>query len=303
MQLVARLPGPVGPLTATDDAVYGLYRSGGPSEARRVVRFDLQTGRVVSSASLDVAPDIAVAGGLVWVTGHNRHSLGGGIVLGLDPRSLEIDRRIELWRPGHALAATSSGLWIGSIHRLRFLDPATTELVDSFNVPGEVARLAIAPTGRRIFVSANVPGHSGAYPLTELDAQTGQKLAVSPVAMDFRANWLSAMSEGVWVSAPTGDIGAAFFLRNRDLRSSGRWVEAGWQVAASLAAGRLWIQGAVGDLMVCAAKRTGRIKGSVRVPTPLKGGDDLLSNVVEAGGNLFVGAGRGLLRFSPLACR
>jgi len=105
------------------------------------------------------------------------------------------------------------------------------------------------------------------------------------------------------MSAATGNFGAAFFLRRTDLQGDRHPVEAGQRVEGSVAAGHLWLQNGVGAALVCANPTTGRVQGEVSATQSLGPRFNGLSNVVAAGGFVFVGTGGGLLRIEPGLCR
>jgi hypothetical protein len=214
----------------------------------------------------------------------------------LDLRTLRIELRLKLPVAPGPLAARPAGLWVGAGRNLYLIDVRSGRISTSVRVEGEIAQLAVDPTGRLLYVARHHEESPEADSIEQRDARSGDLKMVTPLAAVGKSvNWLSSTPQGVWVSIPTGNFGAALFLRKADLRPIRGTVETAQGVEASVAAGYLWLQTSLGRGLICANPRTGRLEDTVAVPEAAVAYDSL-SNVVVAGGYLFVGAGTGVVR-------
>jgi hypothetical protein len=274
----------------------------------RIARVDPRTGEVVQGRAFPVRPGypfrsyLATAAGVLWAGGLPRAGGQGGVLYGFDPRTLTIDRRVALPRRLGPLAATPTGLWVGSNRRLFLVDPAQDTIISTVSVRGTVVRLAVDPSRRTIYVAMDVPGFSDGLPVEARDASTGALEAISPVPTDFGANWLAAASRGVWVSEPTGNFGAAYFLRADDLHQVGDFIEANQEVVASLAGRTLWVPQDLGRELKCLDPLTGRKEGAIRFPKDAPGRYAFSQNVVAVDGTVFTAMPVGVVSISPTAC-
>jgi hypothetical protein len=169
-------------------------------------------------------------------------------------------------------------------------------------VEGVVAQLAVDPTGRLLYVARHPEESPEAASIEQRDARSGAlRMVTPPRAVGEFVNWLSPTAQGVWVSIPTGNFGTALFLREADLHPIRDTDETAQTVEATVAAGNLWLQTSLGRSLICANPQTGRFEDTIRIPEGAVAYGSL-RNVVGGGGDVFVGAGRGLVRADPTLC-
>ena len=168
---IREVPGTIGALwpAVGEGAVWATCNAkscGGPA----VLQLDPAGGGVVKSIPLpDRAAQIATGLGRVWVT------LGEGGIVGIDPATGEIDRRIEggfdlIGSDGEALWATTLDRGPPGVVRL---DPETGEQLASYDFP-DPCNLEVA--GGYVFVAScdgGMHAGTGSDELAALDATTG----------------------------------------------------------------------------------------------------------------------------------
>lgn len=307
---MVRLPGPVGPLVHAERAVYAAYPSLRPGSGRglgRIARFDVGTGAVVKSAPFHGGHDLAVAGGSLWAnatppwSGTLRQRARRALYR-LDLRSLRIELRLKLPVAPGPLAASPAGLWVGAGRYLYLMDPRSGRIRRTVGVEGVVAQLAVDPTGQLLYVARHPEESPETDSIEQRDARSGTlRMVTPPGAVGEFVNWLSPTARGVWVSILTGNFGTALFLREADLHPIRNTDETAQNVEATVAAGNLWLQTSLGRSLICANPHTGRFEDTITIPEAAVAYGSL-SNVVVGGGDVFVGAGRGLVRANPSLC-
>jgi photosystem II stability/assembly factor-like uncharacterized protein len=302
LRTVLPLPGPVTAVTpGQDGVVYASYLPHPNGDRQVIVRFDPATSGV--RRSLPIAGGqggvdrLAEAGGSLWASTGSPATHGGRILYRLDANTLNIRERIALDGSTGALAAVPDGLWAVAGRRIVLLDPQSGEAIMSVKFRGRPQLLVADPRGRRLYVSTTAPVRNDATPIIELDAATGQGLArARQCCADLNGpSGLSAASDGVWVTAPTGMMATLRFLRESDLRQTGLFAPGGSNgLTAYVARDRLW----VGDLLGgydCADATTGDVLGYVGMKDSPSG----ISNIVSARSGLYVGAIDGLSVMRP----
>jgi hypothetical protein len=246
-QTLARLPGTALRLVGTRDAVYVLDSDNVLDPTRRIVRFDIGSGRLTTSGPLWGALDLAVTDGSVWVSGGSRGSAGNGIIYRLDRITLGRQESITLPAPAGHLAVGPAGVWAGAGKAAYLIDPAAGGVVRSVDLPEVAGALAIGPSNE-LYVETHPVGDLSPGPIEELDATTGQLLASGPGPGGVSWVSLSAARGGVWTTFATGMLGAAERLSARDLRPSaalktenGRRFHGSNGIQVSVAGRVLWV--------------------------------------------------------------
>jgi signal peptidase I len=299
--LLLATEGPVRRLVEGVGALYAVYQPN-PSTGRDVlVRRDSQTGALVRTAALASVRDIELAGGWLWVSGQQQ--AGSPALFRLDPRTLEVRGRAALPGAGALAASGPAGLWVGVGDRLDLIDPANGRIIVSLKADGQVGALAVDPLGRFLYVATNVPGEVTPRSITERDASTGVVRATLRGFAALAVRELSATSDGVWVSFPTGLLGQVAFLRASDLRQVASFTprpgEGGTNgIHANVAAGVLWVADDMVGQLWCADPVTGAVRAPVALPAGAAEAYGL-TDVVSVGSELYAGTQQGVLRVNP----
>jgi streptogramin lyase len=88
--------------------------------------------RTIEFPSIGAPTGLAIGSGAIWET------FSGGILLRIDPRTLEIVRRFDLGGNVDALAVDDESVWVGDTlgSTVRFVDPKTGQASEPFDVSG-----------------------------------------------------------------------------------------------------------------------------------------------------------------------
>src|SRR5207249_11386963 len=143
-----------------------------------------------TSRAIAGAADMALASGLLWVSGSvPRRGGTRGLLYGLDPRNLSVDRVIALPAGPGPLVASPAGLWVGSVRHLYRIDYDNGGTLASVRIHGVARRLAIDPSGRVLYVSRTIAGLGDGLPLQERDAVSGALRATASFNPRYGATW------------------------------------------------------------------------------------------------------------------
>jgi hypothetical protein len=243
-----------------------------------------------------------LAGGSLWVAGGLRdgEAPDARLLYRLDPRSLAVQQQVELPEPGvpervvAALAAAPDALWAGFgplLVRVA-LDGGGSEI--KARTKGEVVSLAFGPGGDVLYALES--SADGLF-VTRRHPITGALRVRSANLLGVPGGVLTPTSDGVWVSYPTGMLGALVRLRAGDLRVLAE-VEAepdsniGTNSIAGFAVGEvLWITDGMGSTVACADPNS----GAIRHVEDLDGADGLVADSAA----LYVASSHGLMTMAP----
>jgi hypothetical protein len=293
---------------APNGAVYAVVPL--PSGQAQVVRYAPGSGRLTLSKGFRAAPiqsgnSIAVRDGSVWFAGYApRGKHRPRKLWRLDPNTLATEGHVEMPASPSAVVATPSGLWVGAGDRLIRLDGAG-HLVDELSVAGPITHMALDPSGSRLYVATDTQLDKTDFVVfEERSASTGALLA-SAKSVGF---WdlggptsLAPVDAGVWVSQPTGMMGALELFRADDLASAGTGpgaqgsgVRTGTnEIDGSAAAGLLWISDY--QRLVCADPSTGKTIAPVGSQDATGG----IRNVVAVPAGMFTVSATHIVQLKP----
>lgn len=301
---VLALPGTASSIVAAPNGI--LYISVVPgADPREILRWDSSGGGVVESAAIPGAErgvEIAFAGGSLWAA-------WGEDLYRMDPSSLRIVQQVALPSvPGALAASPDGGLWIGVRGDLLILDPSSGETMRTIPVQGTPELLSFDPTGSHAYVETDARAGRDGKLLVELDAVSGEQIASAAVGFQELggASSIAATSMGVWLSEPSGMMGAASFLPEGTLRGGhllgpGEWAPGTNAVAVSVADGTLWVSDQGGGTLSCVDPATGNILDRFMMT---RSNADLYGRLVtQSGSALFMDGSRYVLRLdAPAAC-
>jgi hypothetical protein len=222
----------------------------------------------------------------------------------LDPNTLATAGHVEMPASPSAVVATPGGLWVGAGDHLIRLDGAG-HLVSDLPVAGTITHMALDPSGSRLYVATDSRlGKTDFVVFEERSASTGALLG-SAKSVGFwdlgGPSSLAPTDEGVWVSQPTGMMGALELFRAHDLTPAGNGLGADGPgvrtgtnaINGSTAAGLLWVSDF--QRLVCADPSTGRTISRVGGQHSTGGIGDVVS--VPAG--VFVVDATHIVRLKP----
>jgi len=196
-----------------------------PSRPSVLQAIDLRTGRVRRGESYQQAYALALASGVLWVSGYS--GAGGHPVLAeASPGTLATIRSVPLPGPSTLAWVVAAGppgsVWAGAGRTLLRVSASTGAVLARAVLPAGLylTALAAGPGGGNLYAAAaRLPKPYGAVVL-EYSAGTGRLLAQSDGAtLKWSAGgaWLTAVPGGVWVSFRTGMLGQSGLLSARSL--------------------------------------------------------------------------------------
>jgi hypothetical protein len=285
------LPLPRRPLdiAAGDGALFTIVRS---DEGATPILLDGETPGMIT-----------YAGGAPWV------ATRAGVMARLDPTSLAPSLTVHLAPDIRDVASGPGRLWVATRRTIEEIDPSGGETTASYRLPAGITRFAVSPDGTRLYVSLSGPVRHDAVPVIELDADSGSFRARTRggFAELGGVSGLTATTRGVWIAAPSGNMGGAVFARASDLRQ--RDGEAGMRhgpitgtnaIQLWLAAHRLWGFAPDGTLQ-CFDPPDPRSKGYVMAGHGQQLG---IGAVVSIDRQVWAGTGHSIdLLVPPRACR
>ena len=136
------------PVAAGDGALWVAE----PSLTPRLTRIDSESGQVLATIQLEVAPtDVAVGEGAVWVTNRSDDSVSR-----IDPATNRVTGTIRVGRSPEGIAVGDGAVWVastrdGSVTRI---DPATTDIVATIEVGAQPGDIAVGEGGVWVTVHA-----------------------------------------------------------------------------------------------------------------------------------------------------
>jgi outer membrane protein assembly factor BamB len=298
-------------LTASGTVLYGDSNGMTNEHGTELVKVDPSNGQVLDRTPLTDGPgSIVLMGPSLWT---DNEPLNPGPQFGhhaellrLDPNSLAVLLRIELPEEGVSIAASPSGLWVSTSHRLLLLNPDTGAILRSVSLPaGTVGSfVSPAPNGTLLYVDevrTTVVGGAQQLEsiLTERNAVTGAIIASRKMSGNLAI--FSATNDGLWVgsysSGPQRDV-VAQRLSSNDLGTKATFVRtdhvAGTNgTTASVVGGILWVVDSAGYLS-CANPGNGQLLsvnsfGPTVLPTP----------ITSIGSTVYLGTARGVAVFRP----
>jgi hypothetical protein len=287
--------------------LYGAVSSRQRPRMQVIVRVQAASGRRRMSRALPGGDDggqrLTITEGGLWVaTGASNAPRSSRLLVRLNPATLRIEERITLPAPPTGIAATPAGLWVAAGWNLFLVDPVTGTILRTVAAGGPVGPIAADPSGRRLYVATHGPAVHDLEPLLELDGSTGAVVATGRAGyaeLD-GVSGLTATRKGVWVSTPTGMLGALSFYGSEDLLQARQFEQNGSNgITSSLASGRLWVYWSGGWLQ-CTDPVTGASLG--RIGSRRMAG--VSTGVLATRGGLFAGGWESFVRIRPRgACR
>jgi hypothetical protein len=299
------LPLPRRPLdiAAGDGALFTIVRSDGGATPIRLDPPRTETTGAPILLDGQTPGMITYAGGAPWI------ATKAGAVARLDPTSLAPTLTVRVVPDIRDVASSPGGLWVTTRRTIEEIDPSGGKVTASYRLPARITRFAVSPDGTHLYVALSGPVHHDAVPIIELDAATGSFTARTRggYAELGGVSGLTATTAGVWIAAPSGNMGAAIFARESDLRQ--RDGEAGMRhgpitgtnaIQLWLAAHRLWEFAPDGSLQ-CFDPPDPRAKGYVVAGHGQQLG---IGAVVSIGRQVWAGTGHSIdLLIPPRACR
>jgi hypothetical protein len=283
------------PVAGTRSSLYAVLD-------RRVLRIDAASGRILAQHSVPSGGRAAVVADVLWLA-TGRHGLRGYALDTLAPAATLPVR-------GSALAANArtGRIFVGAARTVSVVDATKQRVVRSYHVPWRIAALAINPAGTRLYIASNVPSTMFSR-IAVLDPTDGGAIT-QPVRFDGGSGYdgVAASSGGIWLENGSGMTNWLAFHPAAELADR-PWpvitnAGGGFPVTATVARDVVWVGGTT--RLACADPVTGRVRASVRVPTP--GGDAAnISGLVPVGKTLFAfyiadGPGsQALIRLTPPA--
>jgi len=260
-----------------------------PSRPSVLQAIDLRTGRVRRGESYRQAYGLALASGVLWVSGYS--GAGGHPVLAeASPGTLAAIRSVPLPGPSTLAWVVAAGppgsVWAGAGRTLLRVSASTGAVLARAVLPAGLylTALAAGPGGENVYAAAaRLTKPYGAVVL-EYSAGTGRLLAASGGAtLKWSAGgaWLTAVPGGVWVSFRTGMLGQSGLLSARSLSVVGGFPGASgpppanpadspvtgigtvydWAMGSTSAygGGALWVT-TTGGLLACVNPVTGQVR-------------------------------------------
>jgi hypothetical protein len=297
MTPIATLPAWPAAVAGSAEGVYVALSDGSRTTVERV---DPMNGHVDATVTVPYGSScgchdvwLAATGADVWLLtgGHLEH------LDRLDPATLRVEGSVPVPHAARGLAATASGVWVGSGDHVVLHDAATSAPVRSIAFAGAVTRVAASPDGADLYVTLGGPIRHFSDPLLEVTTATGAVVARTYAGVSDLdgVSVLAPMGDGVWVGAPSGMMGSLSLLRAGTLAQVAGPIGGSNGIAATFADGHLWVTDA--QRLTCNAPGTGRTLGSLSPPGQGYG-------VVVQAGSLVLGAiGKSLYRIDPsVAC-
>lgn len=173
-----------------------LWLGGSGPEGGRVVRVDLEAGRVDWSADVPdqvVGMDFSVFVGVVFAAGGGDGADETGRVTRVDSATGKVLGTVEPDGSPYGVAAAPGGVWVtdAGSDRVWRLDPEAGTVAATVRVAGRPTGVAFTWTGRNLFVASPAAGI-----VTRLDADTGAVRGTTAVGT---ANGVVATASAVWV--------------------------------------------------------------------------------------------------------
>jgi hypothetical protein len=211
--------------------------SGGVPLATRVARIALNTGRITATYDPRYAATLALAGDSLWVAIDpylfQDPPAGPGVtrLVRLDPQTLAPRGVVTLRGPAHTedLRVARGALWTLSGEDAIRIDPATGHVAATvpLDVPvsNPVRTLAVSDDGTRLYVGWATPEQTDG--VTEFDATSGHVLHQNSHAGGGPSSTgpqLTYAGARLWVTFPTGNLGASVALNASDLAATGEVI-------------------------------------------------------------------------------
>jgi hypothetical protein len=260
-----------------------------PSRPSILQAIDLRTGRVRRGESYQQAYALALASGVLWVSGYSGAG-GHPVLVEASPGTLATIRSVSMPGPSTLAWVVAPGppgsVWAGAGRTLLRVSASTGTVLARAVLPAGLylTALAAGPGGENVYAAAGRrPKPYGAVVL-QYSAGTGRLLAQSDGAtLKWSAGgaWLTAVSGGVWVSFRTGMLGQSGLLSARSLSVVSGFPTAfsprdspvtgigtvySWAMGSDSAygGGALWVA-TTGGLLACVNPVTGQVRAQEAV--------------------------------------
>ena len=296
------------PLAGDQDSLY-------VNDGKAIFRLDAASGAVLARRSYPTGAPLqaVIAADALWTT--QAGSGGTVLVRGLDLDTLTPVAAVPVHvpgptRPGDLVPldanARDSRLYLGIDNTVAAIDATARRVLHQYQVTGgRIADLAVNPDDTRLYITANIANSTDSS-LAVVDPATGAAI-VNPINLGGGAAFegIAASAGGIWLQTGSGMTDWLDFHPTSDLtRPVGPLTTAGggFATTSTVTTNVVWLGGTT--KLACADPVTGKVRASVRVPTP-DGDAANISRITVAGNHLFAyymadaGPSELLIKLSP----
>jgi hypothetical protein len=282
------------PLAGNQDSLF-------VNDGKAILRLAPTSGAVLARRSYPGSAQLQalIAADALWTA---QASSGGTVkVRGLGLNTLTEVATVTVHMPGRTTVgdlvaldvnAKDRRIYVGINNSIAVIDAAARQIVHQYQITnGLIADLAINPDDTRLYVTANIPNSTDSS-LIVLDPDTGATI-VNPIHIGGGTGFqgITASTGGIWLETGSGMTNWLNFRPASHLALAGNsFNEAlttgggGYPVTSTVTASAVWLGGTT--KLACADPVTGKIRASVRVPTP-HGDAANISRITVAGSYLF----------------